>query len=56
VASWTFFKDRIPYEETLLLSFYGDDYRQYAQRTVIGIPFVASPAVAVIAEGSKKKE
>ena len=42
-ASWSFFKDRIPYEEALLLQFYKNEYVKYACSTRLGIPFVASP-------------
>lgn len=41
-ASWTFFNQRIPYEEELLQEFFKQEYMDYAQRTVIGIPFVSS--------------
>eukprot|EP01034_Spumella_vulgaris_P024493 gene24493-30844_t len=54
IASWSFFKDRIPYEEQLLLKFYGDEYTKYAQQTVIGIPFVVSPAAS--SKTTKKTE
>lgn len=40
-AAWTFFAGRIPYEEGLLVDFYGAEYVQYAQGTVIGIPGIA---------------
>jgi protein-S-isoprenylcysteine O-methyltransferase len=46
VASWRFFADRIPDEERYLLGFFGDEYSSYARATVIGIPFVHSPAAA----------
>lgn len=42
-ASWSFFKDRIPYEEQLLLKFYKTEYLQYAKTTLLGIPYVQSP-------------
>ena len=37
-ASFYFFYDRIPHEEALLIEFFGDAYRQYRRRTIIGIP------------------
>eukprot|EP00927_Polykrikos_kofoidii_P066643 TRINITY_DN62203_c0_g1_i1.p1 TRINITY_DN62203_c0_g1~~TRINITY_DN62203_c0_g1_i1.p1 ORF type:complete len:265 (+),score=14.87 TRINITY_DN62203_c0_g1_i1:63-857(+) len=40
LASHTFFSDRIPTEEYALLEIYKDEYRDYATRTPIGIPFV----------------
>ena len=39
-ATWHFFYDRIPYEEALLVQFFGEAYRQYRKRTHIGIPLV----------------
>jgi len=39
-ATFYFFYDRIPYEEELLIHFFGDRYRAYQQRTYIGIPFL----------------
>eukprot|EP01084_Bolivina_argentea_P183656 316873_1 len=39
-ASWKFFADRIPHEEEQLINFFGDEYKQYRKRTIIGIPFV----------------
>ena len=39
-ASWMFFADRIPYEESLLLSFFGDTYLDYQRRTPLGLPFI----------------
>jgi protein-S-isoprenylcysteine O-methyltransferase len=37
-AAWSFFNDRIPYEEALLVEFYGLQYVNYAKNAVIGIP------------------
>ena len=45
VASWSFFAERIPVEEHALLAFFGARYALYARRTVIGIPWVRSPAL-----------
>lgn len=39
-VAWTFFRDRIPYEEHLLLGFFPDEYPAYKARTISGIPFV----------------
>ena len=39
LASWYFFYKRIPYEESLLLSFF-PEYRNYRERTHIFIPFI----------------
>lgn len=44
-ASWSFFASRIPYEEHLLLQFYGDEYLTYCRQTIIGIPAVRSPSI-----------
>ncbi len=41
--SWMFFKERIPYEEELLLEMFGSEYRDYAEKTRIWLPFIASP-------------
>lgn len=41
-VSWTFFRDRIPYEEQLLWQFYGEEYQAYVARTYIGIPLIFS--------------
>lgn len=35
-----FFSARIEYEEGFLMSFFGDDYRDYRARTPVGIPFI----------------
>lgn len=43
-AAWYFFHDRIPYEEKLLVHFYGEKYTKYAKSTVIGIPFIKGSA------------
>ena len=37
-----FFKDRIPYEEELLVDFFGEAYIKYALKTPICLPFVES--------------
>ncbi|GLE04592.1 hypothetical protein PINS_up013561 [Pythium insidiosum] len=41
VVSWSFFRDRIPYEEDLLLQFFPEEYPSYRRRTISGVPFVA---------------
>jgi len=40
-TTFHFFWDRIPYEEQLLLRFFGDEYRLYRESTWIGIPGMA---------------
>lgn len=40
LAAFTFFQDRIPYEEYHLIKFFGADYIKYCQETSIGIPFL----------------
>ena len=45
VASWSFFRKRIPYEERLLLSFYPEKYPDYSRKTIIGIPFVSGAVI-----------
>lgn len=39
-ASWSFFADRIPYEEALLHGFFPEKYAAYCKRTMVGIPFI----------------
>jgi len=39
-ASWRFFANRIPEEETTLIQFFGQDYERYRSRTPVGIPFI----------------
>jgi protein-S-isoprenylcysteine O-methyltransferase len=43
-TSWAFFASRIPGEEERLMDFFGERYREYARHSIIGIPFVRSPA------------
>uniref|UniRef100_M4C2J2 Protein-S-isoprenylcysteine O-methyltransferase n=1 Tax=Hyaloperonospora arabidopsidis (strain Emoy2) TaxID=559515 RepID=M4C2J2_HYAAE len=45
VVAWSFFHDRIPYEERLLLGFFPDEYPAYKARTFSGIPFMGESAV-----------
>jgi protein-S-isoprenylcysteine O-methyltransferase len=40
LASWRFFANRIPFEESHLEEFYGEEYKAYKGRTFVGIPFV----------------
>ena len=40
LASWSFFADRIPYEENLLVEFFREDYVRYMEQVGIGIPFM----------------
>jgi len=40
-ASFHFFFERIPYEEQLLVHFFGEAYTQYRERTWIGIPLMS---------------
>lgn len=40
VASWFFFKRRIPYEEETLYIHFGDDYHNYVQNSWMGLPFI----------------
>ncbi|KAK0121949.1 hypothetical protein ONS95_010223 [Cadophora gregata] len=37
---WKFFASRIDGEEELLVKFFGDEYREYRQKTTVGIPFI----------------
>lgn len=45
-AAWQFFRHRIPYEEATLESFFGEQYRAYMARTIVGVPFVKGVAEA----------
>ncbi|XP_050536494.1 protein-S-isoprenylcysteine O-methyltransferase isoform X2 [Daktulosphaira vitifoliae] len=40
LASWTFFNERINYEEMTLLNFFGEDYISYQMKVGIGLPFI----------------
>ena len=41
LISWSFFKDRIEYEESLLVNMFGSEYTKYRSRvTFSGIPFI----------------
>jgi protein-S-isoprenylcysteine O-methyltransferase len=40
VASWMFFRRRIPYEEESLLELFPEEYPAYAKVTWVGIPFI----------------
>ena len=52
--SWSFFSERIPYEEALLMKFY-PQYVAYASKTAVGIPGINSPAyIAAVAAGLAK--
>ncbi|KNE56907.1 hypothetical protein AMAG_02677 [Allomyces macrogynus ATCC 38327] len=39
-ALWYFFRERIPYEEELLVKFFETEYVTYRARTKVGIPFI----------------
>ena len=42
VVTWKFFSERIPYEEKLLIDFFGNDYLLYRFRTRFsGVPFIS---------------
>ncbi|ELP88704.1 protein-S-isoprenylcysteine O-methyltransferase, putative [Entamoeba invadens IP1] len=41
-ASWTFFEDRIPYEEATLYEQFGEKYCDYMKKTYILIPCITS--------------
>ena len=40
-ASWTFFRDRVRYEEATLINFFGHAYLEYQQRVGTGLPGIA---------------
>ncbi|KAL6072782.1 Protein-S-isoprenylcysteine O-methyltransferase [Balamuthia mandrillaris] len=39
-ASWTFFEDRIKYEEEVLIEFFGNDYKEYRSKVPTYIPLI----------------
>lgn len=41
-ASYKFFVDRIPYEESKLYEFFGDDYKQYCAKVPIRMFLIES--------------
>lgn len=47
VTSWVFFKERIAYEESTLLRFYGREYQHYMQTTKVGIPFLPASSTNI---------
>uniref|UniRef100_A0A7S2SR19 Protein-S-isoprenylcysteine O-methyltransferase n=1 Tax=Rhizochromulina marina TaxID=1034831 RepID=A0A7S2SR19_9STRA len=53
-AAWNFFQTRVPYEEATLLRLFGEEYKLYAQRTPVAIPFV-KPLVPVQRRGSAQR-
>ena len=55
-ASHLFFKDRIPYEEELLVDFFGDAYIEYALKTPIWLPGIESYIKEEDGKGDKKKQ
>ncbi|WP_428667946.1 isoprenylcysteine carboxylmethyltransferase family protein [Runella sp.] len=40
LVGWRYFSQRIPFEENILLSFFGERYEQYRQKTPTRIPFI----------------
>ncbi len=52
-VSWYFFASRIPYEEALLVDFYGDQYLRYIASTALGIPFIAVHLAAPLPASTK---
>ena len=45
IATYKFFEDRIPDEESLLFHFFGDEYAEYKKAVPrSGIPFVDGPS------------
>jgi len=54
-ASWRFFRDRIPYEEEVLIQCYGSEYISYIKKTVIGIPMVFGADISHWEKGTGDK-
>mmetsp|Transcript_5668 Transcript_5668/g.10749 ORF Transcript_5668/g.10749 Transcript_5668/m.10749 type:complete len:142 (-) Transcript_5668:212-637(-) len=42
IASWLFFRRRMPYEEETLVRYFPDEYPTYVARTWSGLPFIWS--------------
>jgi protein-S-isoprenylcysteine O-methyltransferase len=40
VQAWRFFANRIPYEEALLVEFFGGEYVRYRQATPTWLPYI----------------
>eukprot|EP00096_Caligus_rogercresseyi_P014229 TRINITY_DN6727_c0_g1_i1.p1 TRINITY_DN6727_c0_g1~~TRINITY_DN6727_c0_g1_i1.p1 ORF type:complete len:278 (+),score=45.81 TRINITY_DN6727_c0_g1_i1:39-872(+) len=40
LVTWSFFNERIYYEEYTLLNLFGEPYRKYMERVPVGIPFI----------------
>jgi len=40
VVAWSFFKDRIEYEENKLIEFFGDEYKEFRAKTPTYIPLI----------------
>lgn len=40
VQAWRFFANRIPYEEALLVEFFGTDYVRYRAATPTWLPYI----------------
>lgn len=51
LASWYFFKRRIPYEEGTLLKYFPDEYPRYVASTWSGLPFIWSDIVFAQEDG-----
>jgi len=55
LASWAFFKERIPDEEEALIYKFGDFYREYQKKVWIGVPYVKMGVVAPLPKKSNNK-
>eukprot|EP00563_Minutocellus_polymorphus_P001338 CAMPEP_0181032100 /NCGR_PEP_ID=MMETSP1070-20121207/6568_1 /TAXON_ID=265543 /ORGANISM="Minutocellus polymorphus, Strain NH13" /LENGTH=335 /DNA_ID=CAMNT_0023109487 /DNA_START=152 /DNA_END=1159 /DNA_ORIENTATION=+ len=51
LASWYFFKRRIPFEEGTLLKYFPDEYPAYVASTWSGLPFIWSDIVTAQGDG-----
>jgi protein-S-isoprenylcysteine O-methyltransferase len=56
VASWMFFRRRIPYEEESLLELFPVEYPAYAKATWVGIPFIPNFLDQVELLGSQEED
>lgn len=45
VASWSFFRERVYFEEVTLVSFFGEIYQNYQESVSTGLPFIRGYSV-----------
>ncbi|XP_053609896.1 protein-S-isoprenylcysteine O-methyltransferase [Plodia interpunctella] len=55
VVSWVFFRERVFAEETTLLAFFGNQYRDYQQKVRTGLPFIQGNVAENTTQGLKRE-